>query len=43
MRRRKSPQRSKGAQRPPERVRVRGAGRKVEEAEMESSQLPGNR
>ncbi|XP_040511972.1 sperm-associated antigen 4 protein-like isoform X2 [Gallus gallus] len=42
MRRRKSPQRSKGAQRPPERVRVRGAGRNVEEAEMESSQLPGN-
>ncbi|XP_040511960.1 sperm-associated antigen 4 protein isoform X3 [Gallus gallus] len=42
MRRRKSPQRSKGAQKPPGRVRVRGAGRNLEEAEMESSQLPGN-
>ncbi|XP_019466035.1 SUN domain-containing protein 3-like [Meleagris gallopavo] len=42
MRRRKSPQRSRGAQTPPERVRVRRAGSNLRGAEMESSQLPEN-
>ncbi|XP_015704542.1 sperm-associated antigen 4 protein-like [Coturnix japonica] len=43
MRRRKTPRRPEGTQRAHGRVRVRRAGRNLEEAEMESNRFPENR